>query len=101
MHNKNTPHRSLRCGPLDDDEVVLSFPAHIGLLLEGVVPTGEIHLKRQCAPEGLLTGGTRKGEFHEIAQPASEALLTGVALSREIHLERQCASEGIVEGVRL
>ena len=63
--------------------------------------TGEIHLKQQCAPEGLLTGVGPKGEFHGIAQSASEVLLTGVTRTGEIHLETQCASEGIVEGVRL
>ena len=61
----------------------------------------EIHLETQCAPEGLLTGVDSKGEFHEIARPASEALLTGVAPTREIHLENQCTSEVPVEGVTL
>ena len=43
-------------------------------------------------------GVNPKGEFHEIARPASETLLTGVAPTREIHLKKQCASEGILEG---
>ena len=59
----------------------------------------EIHLKSQCASEGLLTGGDSKGEFHEPSQSASQVLLTGVAPNGEIHLETQCASEGILEGV--
>ena len=64
-------------------------------------PTGEIHLKHQCASEGILKGGASKGEFHEIIESASQVLLAGVAPTGEIHLERQCASEGIVEGVGL
>ena len=67
----------------------------------GVAPTDEIHLKNQCASEGILKGVDSKGEFHGHTRPASEVLLTGVAWSREIHLETQCASEGIVEGVSL
>ena len=62
---------------------------------------GEIHLETQCASEGILKRVSPEGEFHETAQPASEARLTGVTSSREIHLGTQCASEGIVEGVRL
>ena len=50
---------------------------------------------------GGRTGVGSEGEFHEIAQSASEALLAGVAPTGEIHLEQQCASEGTVEGVRL
>ena len=45
-------------------------------------------------------GVSSKGEYHEIAESASEALLAGVSPTREIHLEQQCASECIVEGVR-
>ena len=70
-------------------------------LLAGVAPTGEIHLERQCASEGIVEGVGLKGEFHEIPQSAFEALLTGVAPTREIHLKQQCVSEGPVEGVRL
>ena len=72
-----------------------------GALLAGATLTGEIHLRRQCTPEGLLTGVAREGEFHGNAQPASGVLLTGVAPTGEIHLERQCASEGILKGVVL
>ena len=54
------------------------------VLLTGVAPTGEIHLKRQPAPEGILTGVASEGEFHEIPQSASEVLLAGVALTGEI-----------------
>ena len=61
--------------------------------------TKSFHLEGQPAPEGLLTGVSLKGEFHEINKSASEALLGGVARRREIHLWDQCASEGIVEGV--
>ena len=61
--------------------------------------TKSFHLRRQPAPEGILTGVGSEGEFHEISQPASEALLTGVIPTREIHLKKQCASEGILEGV--
>ena len=53
----------------------------------------------QHAPEGILEGFASKGEFHEIAQSASEVLLAGVPPTREIHLRNQCASEGILEGV--
>ena len=35
-------------------------------LLEGVPRSGEIHLENQCASEGLLEGGSPKGDFHEI-----------------------------------
>ena len=62
---------------------------------------GEIHLETQCALEALLTGGSPKGEFHEIIESASQVLLAGVAPTREIHLEIQCALEVPVEGVRL
>ena len=61
--------------------------------------TKSFHLEHQHAPEGLLKGVVPKGEFHEIARPASQALLTGVTPTREIHLKNQCASEGILEGV--
>ena len=71
------------------------------VLLAGVATTREIHLKTQCASEGILKGVGPKGEFHESAQSASEALLAGVAPTGEIHLKIKCASEGIVEGVRL
>ena len=59
---------------------------------------GEIHLKRQCASEALLTGVSPKGEFHEIIESASEELLIGVTPTREIHLEIQCASEAFLTG---
>ena len=71
------------------------------MLLTGVASSREIHLKRQCASEGILKGVAPKGEFHEITESASELLLAGFAGTREIHLKSQCASEGIVEGVRL
>ena len=71
------------------------------VLLKWVASTREIHLRRQCASEGILKGVGPKGEFHEITKSASEVLLAGVAATGEIHLEKQCASEGIVEGVRL
>ena len=61
--------------------------------------TRSFHLRRQAASEGLLRGGAREGEFHEIAQSASQTLLAGVAPSREIHLKRECASEGLLTGV--
>ena len=67
----------------------------------GVAPTDEIHLKNQCASEGILKGVDSKGEFHGHTRPASEVLLTGVTPTGEIHLKNQCASEGIVEVVRL
>ena len=79
-------------------EIIESAPE---ILLAGVVLTGEIHLEKQCASEGILTRVSSEGEFHEITQSASQVLLTGVTPTREIHLERQGASEGIVEGVRL
>ena len=66
--------------------------------LAKVAPSGEIHLEQQCASEGIMKGVDSKGEFHEIAQSASEALLAGVTPTREIHLEQQCASEGILKG---
>ena len=69
--------------------------------MTGVAPTGEIHLERQCASEGILKRVGSKGEFHEIIKSASEVLLAGVASTGEIHLKSQCASEGTVEGVRL
>ena len=72
-----------------------------GALLAGATLTGEIHLRRQCAPEGLLTGVAREGEFHGNFRPASGVLLAGVTRTGEIHLKRQCASECPVEGVRL
>ena len=34
------------------------------MLLTGVAATGEIHLRRQCAPEGIVEGVVLKGEFH-------------------------------------
>ena len=71
------------------------------MLLAGVALTREIHLGKQCASEGLLTGVSPEGEFHEIPQSASQALLAGVASTGEIHLENQCAPECPVEGVRL
>ena len=37
------------------------------VLLAGVATTREIHLKSQCASEGILMGVGPKGEFHEIA----------------------------------
>ena len=61
--------------------------------------TKSFHLERQPAPEGLLTGVSSEGEFHEIAQSASEALLTGVAPTGEIHLEQQPAPEDLLTGV--
>ena len=54
------------------------------VLLAGVAPSDEIHLKMQCASEGLLKGVSPKGEFHEITQPASEALLAGLAPTGEM-----------------
>ena len=68
-------------------------------LLAGVAPIGEIHLRNQCASEGILTRVSSEGEFHEITQSASQVLLTGVTPTREIHLEKQCASEGTLKGV--
>ena len=65
----------------------------------GGVPTGEIHLQNQCAPEGILKGVSSKGEFHEIIESASGVLLTGVTPTGEIHLEQQCAPEGLLKGV--
>ena len=61
--------------------------------------TKSFHLRRQPAPEGILTGVSSEGEFHESAQSASQALLARVASTRVIHLEKQCASEGILKGV--
>ena len=61
--------------------------------------TKSFQLRRQPAPEGMLTGVSSEGEFHEITQSASEALLAGVVLTGEIHLEKHCASEGILKGV--
>ena len=48
--------------------------------------TKSFHLEGQPAPEGILTGVSPEGEFHEIIESASEALLTGVASTGEIHL---------------
>ena len=61
--------------------------------------TKSFYLGRQPATDGLLTGISSKGEFHEITQTASQVLLARVPRSSEIHLEKQCASEGILEGV--
>ena len=61
--------------------------------------TKSFHLEHQPAPEGLLTGVSSKGEFHEITQSASEVLLAGAASTGEIYLEQQCASEGLLKGV--
>ena len=44
-------------------------------------------------------GVSPEGEFHELAQSASEAPVAGVVPTGEIHLESQCASEGLLEGV--
>ena len=51
--------------------------------------TKSFHLERQPGPEGLLTGGSSEGEFHEIAQSASEVLLAGITPTGEIHLKRE------------
>ncbi|MDY3784134.1 MAG: hypothetical protein SOZ66_07845 [Candidatus Cryptobacteroides sp.] len=51
--------------------------------------SGEIHLNRQCALEGILKVVGPKGEFHGIALAASEALLTWIAPTGEIHLKRE------------
>ena len=61
--------------------------------------TKSFHLKGQPAAEGILTGVSQKGEFHEIAQADSQVLLARVPRSGEIHLEEQCASEVPVTGV--
>ena len=47
---------------------------------------GEIHLRKQCASEGIVEGVGPKGEFHKIIESASQALLAGVSPTREIHL---------------
>ena len=58
----------LLAGGAPTGEIHLKRQCASEALLIGVAPTGEIHLKQQCAPEGLLTGVGSKGEFHELLQ---------------------------------